>query len=198
MLGSVTLAVVWGWSSSLPVTGPLGFALGGGHALPARLLQFVFGMACAAAVVRGQGGRVSWWVTAAATLWLVAAVATTTDQPMVIKHVAWGLLGVALVMLACGLQLRGQTFNLSEGFGERAYSFYLLHQPVLLVMAPVVELLPGGWPIQLIVGGLAAFFLVTGLAAIMYRVVELPTHRLGRRLFPRPSPAVAPDQSQST
>lgn len=187
VLASVLVAGVWSASRGLDVSGPVGFGLGGIHALPARLVQFVLGMWCAARLVRVGPGLPSAWALGSAGAGLVAAVASTTEQNEVLVHLAWGALGMCLVMLMCSLRPGGRTIAYTEQFGERAYSFYLLHQPVLLLLAPAVAMLPGGWPVQLVLVGLVAFVLITGMAAIMYRYVELPTHRLGRRLFPHPS-----------
>ncbi|QDO87420.1 acyltransferase [Ornithinimicrobium ciconiae] len=186
LIGSVALAAIWTLSRGLDVSGPVGFGLGGIHALPARLLQFVIGMWCATRLVSGGSVRPRTWAAGSLVFGLVSVIASTTEQNEVLVHIAWGALGACLVLLMCGLRVGGKAIEVSEEFGERAYSFYLLHQPALLVVGPLVALLPG-WPAQLLIGGTATFLLITAMAAVMYRYVELPTHRLGRRMFPGPS-----------
>ncbi|WP_162803021.1 acyltransferase family protein [Ornithinimicrobium avium] len=197
LVGSVALATVWTWSQSLGVSGPVGFGLGGIHALPSRLLQFVAGMWCATRLVSSQPLNTRHWALGMLVFGAAATLASTIQLNEVIIHLAWGGLGACLVLLMCAVRPTGQTVEISERFGERAYSFYLLHQPVLLVLGPVVALLPG-WPVQLVVGGTGVFLLVTAFAALMYRYVELPTHQLGRRLFPSPSQRPAPAPGSRT
>lgn len=183
---SVVLAVLWDATREWGVSGPVGFGLGGIHALPARLLQFVIGMWCAVKVVSGDLGRPRTWLLAVLGTGLLATIASTAQWHVVAIHTAWGALGAALVMLACSHALDFPALNVTEKFGERSYSFYLLHQPVLLILAPAVALLPG-WPTQLVVGGLGTFIIISVLAHVMYGAVELPTHKLGRRFFPNPT-----------
>ncbi|GAA1172543.1 hypothetical protein GCM10009584_11850 [Ornithinimicrobium humiphilum] len=187
LLGSVVLAAAWSATDGWGVTGPVGFGLGDGHALPSRLLQFVAGMWCATRVVPGREGRGAAWAVASVGTGVLAVVATSTDQHEVVKHVVWAALGVSLVMLMCSARPRPERLAITESFGERAYSFYLLHQPVLFLLAPVVARFPGGWTVQLLLGGLVSLAVTTVLAYLMYRTVEAPTHRLGRRLFPSPT-----------
>ena len=71
-----------------------------------------------------------------------------------------------------------------DAFGLRTFSFYLLHQPVVLLLAPYVASWPGGWVPQLVLGGALVLLLVSALAEALFRAVELPSHELGKRLFP--------------
>lgn len=191
LLGSVALAAVWAWSRGLDVTGPVGFGLGGIHALPARLLQFVAGMWCATQLTSAKRVPTKVWITGVVVSGAIAVTASIAQVSEVIIHIAWAGLGACLVMVLLAARPRGRVIDLSEGFGERAYSFYLLHQPTLLLLGPIVALLPG-WPAQLLIGGTGTFLVVTLLAALMYRFIELPTHQLGRRLFPSPSRRAQP------
>lgn len=191
LIGSVVLASAWAWSRGLDVSGPVGFSLGGIHALPARLLQFVAGMWCATRMMSPAPVGAHAWAFGVLLTGAGAVVASTAQVNEVIIHMAWGALGACLVLVMCAARPGGRVLDVSERFGERAYSFYLLHQPALLLLGPIVALLPG-WPAQLFIGGTGTFVVVTALAALMYRAVELPTHQLGRRLFPSATRAPKP------
>lgn len=191
---SAAVAFAWDVTSGAGASGDnYGFALGGEHALPSRLIQFVAGMACAWWVLRRGTPRL--WLSAAlafASL-LGAVLASSTNQSPAVRHLAWAAVGVGLVLLTSSLARIREYPALTERFGERAYSFYLLHQPIVLLLSPLASRLDG-WVTQLVVGSIVAFALASLAALLMYRWVELPTHRLGRRLFPRPSRTASDSQ----
>lgn len=186
LVGSVVLAFAWDLTRGGPSYGDYGLALGGEHALPSRLVQFVAGMACAYWVVRR--GSLPLWASSALALvsLLLAVLASSTDQSAATRHLVWAAVGVGLVLLTSSVARLHDYPPTTEAFGERAYSFYLLHQPIVLMWGPLMARLPG-WELQLLVGSAAALSLTTVGALVMYRWVELPTHRLGRRLFPSPT-----------
>lgn len=194
---SILIAFAWDLTRGGPYLTEYGFSLGGEHALPSRLVQFVAGMACAYWVIRRGLPRVQTSSLSVAAALLVAVLASSTDQSPAVRHIAWAAVGVSLVLLTSSVaQLRTYP-PMTEAFGERAYSFYLLHQPLLLLLSPLVARIPG-WGTQLVVGSIAAFILTTLAALALYRWVESPTHRLGRRLFPsRSQVGVAPDAGAS-
>lgn len=179
LIGAVALDLAWRGSGALGGPAPLGSDL----VVPARLDQFVAGMACAVAIRAGftWSVRRGLVVFAVATL---AALSTSTLDLGVFTGVAWAAAGSSAVLLLAGPLGRALGGTVLDRFGARSFSFYLLHQPVLLVGAPVVALLPGGMPVQLVVGGLAAFGVTVLLAELLYRGVELPSHHAGRRRFP--------------
>lgn len=179
LIGAVALDLAWRGSGALGGPAPLGSDL----VVPARLDQFVAGMACAVAIRAGftWSVRRGLVVFAIATL---AALGTSTLDLGVFTGVAWAAAGSSAVLLLAGPLGRALGGTVLDRFGARSFSFYLLHQPVLLVGAPVVALLPGGTPVQLVIGGLAAFGVTALLAELMYRGVELPSHHAGRRRFP--------------
>lgn len=179
LVGAVALDLAWRGSGALGGPAPLGSDL----VVPARLDQFVAGMACAVAIRAGftWSVRRGLVVFAVATL---AALGTSTLDLGVFTGVAWAAAGSSAVLLLAGPLGRALGGTVLDRFGARSFSFYLLHQPVLLVGAPVVALLPGGMPVQLVVGGLAAFGVTVLLAELLYRGVELPSHHAGRRRFP--------------
>lgn len=185
LIGAALLSLAWSLIGQTGVAGPF---VGDGHALPARLMQFAAGMACAVAVVRGRAPRGAIGLAAAVVGGVVGAVASVLEWPEVARLAIWALVGVGLILWVNELGRGGKMLRPLESFGARSYSFYLLHQPILLLAAPLVALIPGGWIPKVLVGGTLAFAAVTGAAALLYRWVELPSHRLGRRFFPRPTP----------
>ncbi|NHT17223.1 acyltransferase [Cellulomonas sp. IC4_254] len=179
LIGAVALDLAWRGSGALGGPAPLGSDL----VVPARLDQFVAGMACAVAIRAGF----TWSVRRGLVVFAVASLAalgTSTLDLGVFTGVAWAAAGSSAVLLLAGPLGRALGGTVLDRFGARSFSFYLLHQPVLLVGAPVVALLPGGMPVQLVVGGLAAFGVTVLLAELLYRGVELPSHHAGRRRFP--------------
>lgn len=179
LVGAVALDLAWRGSGALGGPAPLGSDL----VVPARLDQFVAGMACAVAIRAGF----TWSVRRGLVVFAIttlAALGTSTLDLGVFTGVAWAAAGSSAVLLLAGPLGRALGGTVLDRFGARSFSFYLLHQPVLLVGAPVVALLPGGMPVQLVVGGLAAFGVTALLAELMYRGVELPSHHAGRRRFP--------------
>jgi len=179
LIGAVALDLAWRGSGALGGPAPVGSDL----VVPARLDQFVAGMACAVAIRAGftWSVRRGLVVFAIATL---AALGTSTLDLGVFTGVAWAAAGSSAVLLLAGPLGRALGGTVLDRFGARSFSFYLLHQPVLLVGAPVVALLPGGMPVQLVVGGAIAFLVTVAAAELLYRGIELPSHHAGRRRFP--------------
>ncbi|WP_217614344.1 acyltransferase [Cellulomonas sp. GbtcB1] len=179
LVGAVALDLAWRGSGALGGPAPLGSDL----VVPARLDQFVAGMACAVAIRAGF----TWSVRRGLVVFSIATLAalgTSTLDLGVFTGVAWAAAGSSAVLLLAGPLGRALGDTVPDRFGARSFSFYLLHQPVLLVGAPVVALLPGGMPVQLVVGGAIAFLVTVAAAELLYRGVELPSHHAGRRRFP--------------
>jgi peptidoglycan/LPS O-acetylase OafA/YrhL len=74
--------------------------------------------------------------------------------------------------------------------GQISYSLYLLHAVVLFLIPRIIPDLPSHPPVVRAAAGLVYFAVVLGLAALSYRLIELPGQALGRRLTacltPRP------------
>jgi peptidoglycan/LPS O-acetylase OafA/YrhL len=190
LVGAVALDLAWRSAGAVGGPAPLGSDL----VVPARLDQFVAGMACAVAIRAGLAWstRRSLVTVGVATL---VALATSTLDLGVVTGVTWAAAGASAVLLLAGPVGRALGGTALERFGARSFSFYLLHQPVLLVLAPAVVLLPGGTPVRLVVGGLVALALTVLAAEVLYRGVEMPSHRAGRRRFPQtvaPAPRLDP------
>ncbi|MBC9958194.1 acyltransferase [Yimella sp. cx-51] len=165
--------------------GPLSGFVGDRHALPARLIQFTVGVVMADVIVRHRfrlSRRLSWF--AALATGLLAVAGTTLSVPASVDTILWSVAGAAIVLLTAHESRPSVVYRALEGFGRRTFSFYLLHQPAILLMAVAGRNAPGGWIGQLAIGG-ALTFLVSLLAAeCLYRSVELPSHRFGQRRFP--------------
>lgn len=158
--------------------------LGDGHALPACLIQFVAGMVTAEAVRRGRAPRTRTISSLLAASVVVGAVVYSADLPVPVQKVAWAAVGVTALLTVVSVAHRVPPAGVLERFGARSFSFYLLHQPVMLLCGGLVAVMPGGWAARVVVGGGVVFALVTALAFALYRFVELPSHRQGRRRFP--------------
>lgn len=182
---ALTVAVGW-WLTPDWVSLPFPFSSlsGDGHSLPARFLQFAFGIAAVdwiheRRLPTGRRGAVAAILAVA-----LATLGTTLEVPQWLDALAWAGAGVVCVGAVTGPWFSHAAREVLDAFGLRTFSFYLLHQPVVLLAAPLVAALPGGWAAQLVVGGTAVLLAVSAVAEALFRIVELPSHRLGKRLFP--------------
>lgn len=73
--------------------------------------------------------------------------------------------------------------------GRLSFSLYLVHEPILVSIANVVP--RGGWWIVVVIGPPVAF----GVAMVFSRLVELPAHRLAKRVATRVSEATRADHA---
>ncbi|MFC4139889.1 MULTISPECIES: acyltransferase [unclassified Microbacterium] len=180
----------WWLGTQFVIGGPFGGFLGDGHTLPMRLVQFVAGMVLATVLLRPGSTalepsrrRRSQAVTAAAVTGAAAVAASTLDVPQGINLSLWAACGAALVWLfALFAQNRGM--RALDKAGTRAYSFYLVHQPLVLLAWPVAALLPGGPVVVLLYGGLLTLLVVCAAAEVLFRYVERPSHRIAVQRFP--------------
>jgi len=194
LLGVATLlAIGWDWlGGALTMSGPLEGFLGDHHALPARLVQFVAGMAMARIVVEGRAWT-SWpGLVVGGLAGAAATLVTTLEAPQWLDSLAWGIAGALLIGVFSGPWVSARLLSGLEAFGRRSFSFYLLHQPLLLLASGAVALIPGGWPVQLLLGGVLVTALISLAAELLYRTVELPSHRSGRARFPSVVTRIAP------
>lgn len=134
--------------------------------------------------------RIPKW--AGGTLLVVAWCAYTLGDDPSIARVdnAYDLaLFLALVCFLIGLlaepRLRERRFWI--GLSERSYSLYLLHMQVSYVLLGYLQPHLAFWPSMIL--AVATTF---GVVEVSYRLVERPSHRLGRRLSRgrRPLPSV--------
>lgn len=186
LLATASCTIMW---SALPrwvdPDGPLNGFVGDRHALPARLVQFAVGVVMAEVITRRRfllSRRMTRLAALAAGL--LAVTGTTLSVPAWVDTLLWSVAGAAIVMLTAHETRPSVTYRALEGFGRRTFSFYLLHQPAILLMASTGHNAPGGWIGQLAIGGTLTFMVSMLAAEVLYRTVELPSHRFGQRRFP--------------
>lgn len=110
--------------------------------------------------------------------WTVLGL-TGSEGPPVLVATVWSILGVTLIMVsvlawkpaAAGLSRRPAQF-----LGDRSYSLYLVHLPVVTALTAVIGV-DRYW--LLLPVCLVASFVAT---EVFYRLVERPAHRLARRI----------------
>ena len=190
MLAAIALCGVLG-ATGAAIGGPFGSFPSDPFSLPMRLVQFVAGMVLATIVARldvsrireSRRGRLLAWAGALAA-GVIATLASTLEAPFVVTHSLWALSGASLVWLFAVLPA-SRPLTLLDAAGQRAYSFYLLHQPIVLLLIPLVVVLPApGLVVLAVVGTLG--LIITGLAAeLLFRFVERPSHRAAQHRFPR-------------
>jgi peptidoglycan/LPS O-acetylase OafA/YrhL len=152
--------------------------LGDEHLLPARLVQFVAGMWLADLVTQRRLPSVH-RATALIAFGGLLGLAVTTANLEMFAPIAWTLPSVGLVALF--VQLDAPRLSILEGFGKQTYSFYLLHQPVLLLLATPLAALHIPPLLLFPVAALSGLFATIILALPLYRLVERPTQRFSRR-----------------
>lgn len=81
-----------------------------------------------------------------------------------------GLVGA--IVLGRHLHLPAKLESLGAGFGRGSYSFFLIHLPILLLIARMVPLEPG-WTKFLVLGGVS-FACCFICAWVFYKTIELP------------------------
>ena len=113
------------------------------HQFPGRWIEFILGMTAAALVCRPKANQNRW---AAAVLLLVVPVCIAS-LPLrlgdTVGPLAWGMGFAAIIVLLAGASHTrfspGKPLSLLVNLGTISYSFYLIHQPVLLLSAPLVH-----------------------------------------------------------
>lgn len=201
VLSTVGLTLVTWWAgTAFEIGGVFGGFIGDGHTLPMRLVQFVAGMVLASVLLRPGSTALDptrrnrlLAVIASAVTGLAATAASTLGVPQGINLSLWAACGAALVWLFALLPTtRGM--RLLDAAGSRAYSFYLVHQPIVLLAWDIADGLPGPPVAVLAYGGLVTFLVVCAAAEMLFRFVERPSHHYAVRRFPnavrRPADAV--------
>ena len=201
VLAAVGLTFLTWWSGTIfSISGVFGGFIGDGHSLPMRVVQFVAGMVLASVLLQPgstaldptRRNRVR-AVVASVITGLIATAASTYDVPQGINLSLWAACGAALVWLFALLPT-GPMMRVLDTAGTRAYSFYLVHQPIVLLAWGVIADLPGAPVAVLAYGGLLTFLVVCAAAEVLFRFVERPSHRHAVRRFPnavrRPPDAV--------
>jgi peptidoglycan/LPS O-acetylase OafA/YrhL len=125
------------------------------------------------------------------TLGAIAALALAATSEITLRGAAWKHLGFGLfyfwvvwVLLthpAWWRHLRPRVAASLAWLGARSYSFYLLHFPLFYLLGEAWRARMGDKPHSLLVPLLAVAAILPMVAAF-YRFVELPSHRLAKRL----------------
>ncbi|QNF93451.1 acyltransferase [Janibacter sp. YB324] len=180
VLATATLSVVM---STVPADGALWDALTDEHNLPIRLVQFVLGVGCAHLYVsrRTPSSRVLWLVVVLGGL-VALGWSTAAFEPG--RVLAWSLPCAALILLVAGPAGQGLASTPLERWGLGSYSFYIVHQPVILLMSPLVRDHIASDALALFAGLVVALPATAGTAWLLYVLVERPSHQYGRRTFP--------------
>jgi peptidoglycan/LPS O-acetylase OafA/YrhL len=156
---------------------------GSGFLLPARLVQFTAGMVCAGVLRSGWRPARSHAIAVAAA-GLVAAISVSTLELNVIVPLVWIVPSIALVFLATNLDEARGWARATKWLGTVSFSFYLIHQPVqLLLNKPFHQLTENAWAL-LALGSTAAFAMVLVPAVALHRFVEAPSQRRARNSKP--------------
>lgn len=190
VLSSAALCAVVGLSG-MAIGGVFGGFPSDPHTLPMRIVQFTMGMVLATIISkldlrRLQSSRRHRFLALAATLaaGFIATLASTLEVPTAFTHTLWALSGATLVWLFSVLR-PGRLLGAMDAAGRRAYSFYLIHQPITLLFGAVVTLLPGPGLLVLLYGGVICLAVTCVATEILYRTVERPSHRMAQRRFPK-------------
>lgn len=186
----------WGWVPLVAATaalsillelvdvpGFLGTALTDEHNLPVRLVQFSVGMACAWIVTHHKAPRprLLWPATLAGGL---LAVGWTTADMEAGRAVVWALPCAGLILLVSGRLGDRLAATPLERWGLASYSFYLLHQPIVLIVMHLLRPHVAHDVAALLLGTAIALPSTMLAAWLLYTVVERPSHRYGRQRFP--------------
>lgn len=167
------------------------------YLLPAHLFQFVLGMLAADLVARPRP-RQKLLALACLLLGTPVGAAGTIVSEDFLRILGWGVAAFGLTVLASSVLGLRQTrpwsvLRAATRLGLVSFSFYLLHQPVLLLIGPVARDLTTD-PLALYVMGatlgLATMYLI-GL--IFFRLVERPFLVSGGM-----KDAIKPDEPRST
>jgi peptidoglycan/LPS O-acetylase OafA/YrhL len=99
----------------------------------------------------------------------------------------FGLPSTLMVYGACGMELAGAG-RLPRPLmfvGDRSYTLYLTHVPVIVAASLVYSRLTGGGPAAALAAGLFRTAAVGAAAVVAYAAVEQPLHRGARRVRKR-------------
>ena len=144
--------------------------------LPARWFEFVLGMCAALVVARPR--RVPWIAYAALVLVGVRLSIAGDNRGLEVLRVGgWGIAAFGLVLLL--ERVPRPTFDvvplrLLSWFGLISYSFYLLHQPLLLLVAPEVKGMHLGTLGTYALAGTVGIGAISCIAWPLYRLAEKP------------------------
>jgi peptidoglycan/LPS O-acetylase OafA/YrhL len=144
--------------------------------LPGHYFEFVLGMAVAFLVCNPRP-RQTFIAALAFPISIAVGGAGTIVAYDAARVLGWGAASAALTLLAARSDRNAATRNLVRlmaPLGVVSYSFYLLHQPAILLAAPWVQQLDVPpiflYPVMIPIG----LLIMGGLAWLFYRAVERP------------------------
>jgi peptidoglycan/LPS O-acetylase OafA/YrhL len=173
LVATAAVSVVWSFSWNLGIG-----IVGSSYLLPARYVQFIAGMLVAElwATKRIPARRHSLMLLA---LGVVCGLAVATAQVHEVSPLIWTVPCAATLFLLLGSQSR--VLRPLERFGIVTYSFYLLHQPILLVSSPLVMSISQNPYVLLLLGCSIGLGLTMAFAYPLYYLIERPSQAFGRR-----------------
>jgi peptidoglycan/LPS O-acetylase OafA/YrhL len=186
LLTTFAVALVWAvftvWWLAQPH--PLGFLPDPAKLFPARWFQFALGMWAATLVVAASPSpRSLVRDRSSRTAWLVLPVATAVGA---IGYAAgWGVVSAlgfgvtAVCLLVAFAHVPSRVFERGPlrwltALGVISYSFYLLHQPVLLLTSGIADPAQWGIGVTTVVALAIAGTTTVLLAAVFYHYIEKP------------------------
>lgn len=143
---------------------------------PARWVQFALGMWTAMVVSNPRGGKLRWALPLLALAAPIGVLSYTKslDLPATLS---WGLVGASLLVVMSvipeGLFGRGP-LRWFKGLGVISYSFYLLHQPVLLLTSGIGKQAGLGILSTVVLALLTAGSLTLVAASLFFHGIEKP------------------------
>ena len=158
------------------------------HQFPGRWLEFIMGMTAAALVYRPRAGqtRRAAWVLALAVPVCIASLPLRLGDT--VGPLAWGTGFAAIVILLARVPYSifepKKPLALLVGLGTISYSFYLIHQPVLLLSAPLVRSLHFSIIETFLFGIFIGVPLTAALACGFFICFERPFLRSAAGVFP--------------
>lgn len=143
---------------------------------PARWVQFALGMWAATVVRHPRGGELRWAlpVLVVAAPVGVASYVLALDLPALL---AWGLVGAALLITMSAVPSRFFSrgpLRWLTALGVISYSFYLLHQPILLLTSGLADLVGLGLIGTLLLALATAGTLTVVAASLFFHGIEKP------------------------
>jgi peptidoglycan/LPS O-acetylase OafA/YrhL len=154
-----------------------------------------------------NSAAIRWYIPVAAVALIAALLLTDVGRPLKLLWkadlIVWGLAFAALSIWQSTWPSRWSANRLFEYLGERSYSIYLLHPVVIVVLKSPIQSAYAMLTPHL---GAYAFFACAGLtllpllilSEVTYRLVELPSIRLGQRINDRKRQSMSSVVSKAT
>ena len=176
---TVAVAVVWAALGALWNGTTLSHTFGAdlSKELPARWFEFALGVLAARLVTAPRRSDLRLGIAAMCIGLPVALVGESINSDLS-RAVGYGGLAFGLVLTCAFLPHRVVSGNpvgrTVQKLGVISFSFYLIHQPVLLLLAPAVRRIHVGSLGALLVGMTAGVAVITAAAWVYFRAVEKP------------------------